>query len=84
MTLYYFHPLQQALSWHTRSQLFDNMENILMQSAPAQLQDIQTVTWNQVRTATSSDADMPSLLATIEEGMLDHRCQLPSQLRDYY
>ena len=55
-----------------------------MYSAAAQLQDIQTVNWNQVRTATSSDTDMSTLLSIIEEGMPDHRYQLPPQLRDYH
>ena len=43
-----------------------------MYSAAAQLQDIQTVNWNQVYTATSSDTGMSILLSIIEEGMLDH------------
>ena len=63
-------------------QLSEDMENILMHSAAAQLKDIQTVTWNQVRT--SSDTDMLTLLSIIEEGMPNHRCPLPPQLRDYH
>ena len=55
-----------------------------MYSAAAQLKDIQTVDWNQVCIATSSDVDMLSLLSIIEEGMPDHRCRLPSHLRDYH
>ena len=55
-----------------------------MHSMAAQLQGIHTVNWNQVRTATSSDTDMLLLLSTIEEGMPDHRSQLPLQLRDYH
>jgi len=39
---------------------------------------------NQVRTATSSDTDMLSLLSIIEEGMPDHRSQLPPHFRDYH
>ena len=62
----------------------DDIENVLMYSAAAQLKDIQTVDWNQVRIITSSDADMLSLFYIIEEGMPDHRCQLPSHLRDYH
>ena len=45
----------------------------LMYSAATQLKDIQIVNWNQVHTATSSNADMPTLLSIIEEGMPDHR-----------
>ena len=55
-----------------------------MHSMAAQLQDIQTVNWSQVCTATSSDDDMLLLLSVIEEGMPDHRNQLPHQLRDYH
>ena len=54
----------------------DDMEDGLMHSVAAQLQDIKTVDWNQVRTATNSDSDMLSLLSIIEEGMPDHRSQL--------
>ena len=58
----------------------DYMEHSLIYSVAAQLQDIQTVNWNQVCTATSSDADMSTLLSIIEKGTPDHRFQLPSQL----
>ena len=78
-------PLQLLAGIHFEDQhLCDDMENRLMYSAAAQLQDIQTVNWNQVRTATSSDGDMLTLLSIIEEGMPDHRYQLPLQLRDYH
>ena len=60
------------------------MENILIYSAAAQLQDIQTVNWNQVHTTTRSDADMLTLLPIIEEGISHPRYQLPFQLRDYH
>jgi len=60
------------------------MENILMSSAVAQLKEIHTVDWNQMCTATSSDEDMLSLLSIIEEGMPNHKCQFPPQLRDYH
>ena len=56
----------------------------MMHSVAAQLQDIKTVDWNQVRTATNSDSDMLSLLSIIEEGMPDHRSQLPPPFRDYH
>ena len=62
----------------------DDMEIFLMCSAAASLVDIHTVDWNQVCLATSSDAYMLSLLSIIEEGIPDHRHQLPPQLRDYH
>ena len=78
-------PLQLIAGIHLEDQqLCDDMENSFMYSMAAQLQDIHTVNWNQVRTATSSDTDMLLLLSTIEEGMPDHRSQLPPQLRDYH
>ena len=78
-------PLQLIAGIHLEDQqLCDDMENNLMHSMAAQLQDIHTVNWNQVRTATSSDTDMLLLLSTIEEGMPDHRSQLPPHLRDYH
>ena len=81
-------PLQLTAGTHLieDQQLCDDMESSLMHSMAAQSQDIhiQTVNWNQVRTATSSDTDRLLLLSTIEEGMPDHRSQLPPQLRDYH
>ena len=78
-------PLELIAGIHLEDQqLCDDMENSLMHSIAAQLQDIHTVNWNQVRIATSSDTDMLLLLSTIEEGMPDHRRQLPPQLRDYH
>ena len=55
-----------------------------MCSAAASLLDIHTVDWNQVRVATSSDADVLSLLSIVGEGIPDHRHQLPPQLSDYH
>ena len=60
------------------------MENALQHSVAAHLETIQTIDWNQVRTATNSDTDMFPLLFIIEEGMPDHKRQFPPQLRDYY
>ena len=75
-------PLQLLVGIHFEDlHLCDDMENSLTYSAAAQLLDIQTVNWNKVHTATSSDADMLTLLFIIEEGMPNHRYQLPPQLR---
>ena len=78
-------PLQLIAGIHLEDQqLCDDMENSLMHSMAAQLQDIHTVNWNQVCTTTSSDTDMLLLLSTIKEGMPDHRSQLLPQLGDYH
>ena len=78
-------PLQLIAGTHLEDQQScDDLEDSLMHSVAAQLQDIKTVDWNQVRAATNSDSDMLSLLSIIEEGMPDHRSQLPPPLRDYH
>ena len=78
-------PLQLLADIHLDNQRsLDDMETILMCSTVTQLNDLQTVDWNQVRTATNSDADMLSLLSIIEAGMPDHRGQLPPELKDYH
>ena len=77
-------PLQLLADIHLDDQPpSDEIENVLMYSAAAQLKDLQTLDWNQVRIATNSYASMLSLLFIIEEGMPDHRCQLPPELRDH-
>ena len=75
-------PLQLIAGMHLADQQScDDLESNLVHSMAAQLQDIQAVNWNQMRTATSSDGDMLSLL---EEGMTDHRSQLSHSFRDYH
>ena len=75
-------PLQLLAGIHFEDpHLCDDIEISLPYSAATQLPNIQTVTWNQVRTVTSSDADMLTLLSIIEEGMPNHRYQLLPQLR---
>ena len=78
-------PLQLLAGIHFEDQHpCNDMENSLMYSTTAHLQDIQTINWNQVCTVTSSDGDMATLLSIIEEGIPNHKYQLPSQLRDYH
>lgn len=45
---------------------------------------IQSVTWDQIRVATSSDPHMIKLLDLIEEGSLNDRSTLPQELKPYY
>ena len=46
--------------------------------------NIQSVTWERVRTATCSDDNMQTLLTLIESGMPEHRHELPEALREYF
>ena len=45
---------------------------------------LQAVTWDRVRTATTSDTVMTDLLNIIESGMPENRNTLPANLRDYH
>jgi len=78
-------PLQLFAGIHgDGQQSSSDMEVVLRDSAVAQLGVIHTIDWDQVHTATSSDADMSLLLSMIEDGMPDQRCRLPPKLSDYY
>lgn len=46
--------------------------------------NLQSVTWDRVRTATSSDNNMQALLELIEAGLPEHRHELPEDLREYF
>ena len=45
---------------------------------------IKSVTWNDIRTATSSDTSMTQLLDLIENGFPDAKDNMPIELRAYY
>ena len=51
-------------------------------SAPAQI--IQSVTWDDLRLATTSDPIMQKLIDIIEDGFPDHRDDLPPELQPYF
>jgi hypothetical protein len=57
--------------------------NITIAAAHA-LDDLQAVTWDRVREATTSDPIMLELLETIEDGMPDSKMLLPPSLREYF
>ncbi|XP_063960192.1 uncharacterized protein LOC135155220 [Lytechinus pictus] len=45
---------------------------------------LKSVTWDRVRTATTSDDNMQALLNAVEAGMPEFRYELPSPLREYF
>ena len=64
----------------------DSIEPGVIYSATCALESLhlKSVTWDRVRTATSSDENMQVLLETIEAGMPDLRHELPPSLREYF
>ena len=62
----------------------DDMETSVQLSAVSSLGSLQSVTWDKVRIATSSDEHMIQLVDTIESGMPEFRHELPSPLREYH
>jgi hypothetical protein len=60
------------------------MEEAIMLAAASSLQSFQSVTWNSVREATTSDPIMQILLTTIEQGFPYHKHELPQQIQDYW
>ncbi len=60
------------------------MEDQLLKSLQHSLHSTHVVSWEEVQTATSSDDDMLLLLSTIEDGMPEHKHQLPPAIREYH
>ena len=46
--------------------------------------NLQCVTWDKVRTATSGEVEMHHLVEMIESGIPDKRTSLPPSIRDYF
>ena len=63
---------------------FTSVDDDITVAAIQSLDDMQAVTWDRVREATSSDPAMFELLETIEQGMPDTRSKLPPTIRQYY
>ena len=61
-----------------------SIDNDITLAAIHALDDMQAVTWDRVREATTSDPVMFELLETIEDGMPNLRSQLPPILRQYH
>ena len=62
----------------------DTDEAALYSSAMNAITNLQCVTWDKVRTASSGDVEMHRLVETIESGMPDKRTSLPPSIRDYF
>ena len=54
------------------------------ESTVCALNSLSAVTWQKVRVATSSDADMNLLLATIESGIPKYRHEMAQSIRKYH
>ena len=46
--------------------------------------DLRSVTWDRVRTATTSDADLQTLMQLIDDGFPDNKRDLPRPLQEYF
>ena len=55
----------------------------IKESTVCALNSLSAVTWQKVRVATSSDADMNLLLATIESGIPKYRHEMAQSIREY-
>ncbi len=82
-TISQHHPLSPI-----RSPAPDNipMEEVMIAALTSSLASITltAVTWDRVRTATTSDADMSMLVDMITSGLPDSRQEFPTKLREFY
>ncbi len=60
------------------------IETDLAAAAGHALDDLQAVTWDRVREATTSDPVTFELLQMVEDGLPDSKAQYPAPLRDYF
>ena len=77
-------PSQLMTGSHSVSSDEDPMETKLQESLISALSATTITTWEEVQTATSSDAIMSTLLDTIEDGWPDTRLLTPPVIREYY
>ena len=61
-----------------------DVEDTVYATAVSSLSSIQSITWDRVCVATTSDNDMAQLVAIIEDGMPEHRHELPEPIRVYH
>ena len=61
-----------------------SIDDIIKNSATSTLNAIQSVTWQRVKVHTASDENMNLLLSVIEDGIPDHKNDLPPKLREYH
>jgi len=62
----------------------DDFESTIQVSTISALKTLQSVTWERVKQATSSDNIMTLLVSTIESGIPKYRHELPSSLQEYH
>ena len=62
----------------------DDIDQTVRLDAASSLGSLQSITWNKVRIATSSDKVMTKLIDTIEMGMPEFRHELPAPLQEYH
>jgi len=90
-------PDNQILTLHTLPVLFHeevchteteshetSSETLLYSSAVSSLSTLQCITWDRIRTATTSDESMFQLVQLIESGIPEARNEVPSSLREYH
>ena len=69
-------------TFSTNPLLEDTMDVSII--ASLDMLNIQSVTWDRVRTATCSDDNMRNLVDLVESGMPEYRHELPESLREYF
>lgn len=67
----------------TEEQQNDNEDSANLSAASA-LNSLQSITWERVRVATSSDENMATLVNSIEAGIPELRHELPESLQEYH
>jgi hypothetical protein len=74
-----------SASNHGQSQDCENVDEPDMAAAmAASLNDLKSVTWEEVRVATTSNEDMCLLIDLIEQGFPHTRHDMPNNLHDYF
>ena len=62
----------------------DLIQDPIQLVAASSLTSLPSITWDKVRTSTSSDENMIKLIDIIESGMPDSRHELPDSLQEYH
>ena len=62
----------------------DDSEDTVHLAATSSLHTLQSITWDKVRIATTSDENTSTLVNIVEEGMPEFRHELPEPLREYH
>ena len=62
----------------------DDSEDTVHLAATSSLHTLQSITWDKVRIATTSDENMSTLVNIVEDRMPEFRHELPEPLREYH